>query len=42
MQIFVEMGWSFQGIFKKEKDGNTCGKVWVNNVKCRNASFMAA
>lgn len=35
MEIFVEMGWSFQGIFKTERDGDTCEKDWVKDVKAK-------
>lgn len=43
MQIFfVETDWSFQGIFKTEKVGDTCEKGWRDNVKCGNARSMAA
>lgn len=35
MEIFVEMGWSFQGIFKTERDGDSCEKDWVKDVKAK-------
>lgn len=36
------MDWSFQGKFKPERNGDTCEKDWVKDVKYRNARFMGA